>query len=68
MYDFNPMVWFIHLRGKGDPVKLARATGCLYNQETDEHPQLYFSHEFKTGDPYALAAEIRKGLDRMNSR
>jgi hypothetical protein len=40
--------------------------GCLYNQETSESPQLYFSHELKTGDPYQLAAEIRKGLERMN--
>jgi hypothetical protein len=37
--------------------------GCLYNQETGETPQLYFSHMVKTGDPYALAAEIRRGLD-----
>ena len=37
--------------------------GCLYNQETNEHPQLYFSHMLKVGDPYALAAEIRRGLD-----
>jgi hypothetical protein len=42
--------------------------GCLYNQETSEHPQLFFSHMLKTGDPYALAAEIRRGLDRTNSR
>lgn len=41
-------------------------TGCLYNQETDEHPQLYFSHNFKTGDPLQLAREIRNGLNRMN--
>jgi hypothetical protein len=179
MYDFRPMVWFIHLRGTGDPVKLAQAVhnvvkatstplpqappphpktpldtqrlqkilrgsdaevgsdgvvtvsvprrngetiggvsakpeanisntiafeplnangsrvaaipdfaleageigqvvgtmrdqgwdiGCLYNQETDERPQLYFSHQFKTGDPYELAAEIRKGLDRSNAQ
>ncbi len=40
--------------------------GCLYNQETGESPQLYFSHDFKTGDPYTLAAEIRRGLDQMN--
>lgn len=40
--------------------------GCLYNQETAESPQLYFSHEFKTGDPYELAQEVRRGLDRMN--
>ena len=37
--------------------------GCLYNQETDEHPQLYFDHMLKTGDAYQLAAEIRRGLD-----
>jgi hypothetical protein len=40
--------------------------GCLYNQETDEHPQLYFSHQFKTGNAYELAAEVRRGLDQMN--
>lgn len=36
--------------------------GCLYNQETNEHPQLYFAHMLKTGDPYQLAHQIRKGL------
>lgn len=42
--------------------------GCLYNQETDEHPQLFFSHQFKTGNALDLAREIRKGLDRTNSK
>lgn len=42
--------------------------GCLYNQETGETPQLYFSHQFKTGDPYTLAKQIRQGLDQMNSQ
>ncbi|MCC9306581.1 DUF1259 domain-containing protein [Kitasatospora sp. RB6PN24] len=37
--------------------------GCLYNQETEEEPQLYFSHMFRTGDPVTLAHEIRAGLD-----
>jgi hypothetical protein len=37
--------------------------GCLYNQETDEHPQLYFDHMLKVGDAYTLAREIRRGLD-----
>ena len=37
--------------------------GCLYNQETDEQPQLYFDHMLKIGDAYALAQEIRNGLD-----
>jgi Domain of Unknown Function (DUF1259) len=41
--------------------------GCLYNQETDEQPQLFFSHQFKTGDPYDLAREIRYGLDQTNT-
>lgn len=40
--------------------------GCLYNQETDEHPQLFFSHMFKIGDPLQLAHEIRDGFDLMN--
>ena len=48
-------------------VSLMRGAGwqvhCLYNQETAESPQLYFSHMLKTGDVYELAAEIRKGLD-----
>lgn len=41
--------------------------GCLYNQETNEHPQLYFDHMLKQGDAYALAAEIRRGLDLTDS-
>ncbi len=41
--------------------------GCLYNQETSERPQLYFAHMLKKGDPYELAREIRKGLDRTNA-
>ncbi len=40
--------------------------GCLYNQETAEHPQLFFSHQFKTGDPIQLAREIRNGLNLMD--
>ncbi|MBV9484059.1 MAG: hypothetical protein JO249_25410 [Acidobacteria bacterium] len=31
---------------------------CLYNQETEEKPQLFFSHQLKIGnDPYELARE-----------
>jgi hypothetical protein len=41
--------------------------GCLYNQETAEHPQLFFSHVFKTGDPIALAHQIRAGIDHTDS-
>ncbi len=41
--------------------------GCLYNQETAEHPQLYFAHMLATGDPYALAATIRAGLDKTRA-
>jgi hypothetical protein len=40
--------------------------GCLYNQETAEHPQLFFSHDFKTGDPIALAHQIREGIDHTD--
>jgi hypothetical protein len=54
-----------------DPVcRRMRANGfeihCLYNQETDEQPQLYFSHQFATGDALDLAAKVRQGLDLMN--
>jgi hypothetical protein len=45
----------------------AFSIGCLYNQETDERPQLYFSHQWKVGNPYELAKEIRNGLDLTNS-
>jgi hypothetical protein len=41
--------------------------GCLYNQETSENPQLYFSHMLKTGDAYALAAQVRQGLDKTKA-
>jgi hypothetical protein len=41
--------------------------GCLYNQETGEQPQLFFSHQFATGDPYILAGHIRAGLDRTRT-
>jgi hypothetical protein len=37
--------------------------GCLYNQETNEHPQLYFDHMLKAGNAYQLAHEIRRGLN-----
>jgi uncharacterized protein DUF1259 len=41
--------------------------GCLYNQETGEHPQLYFAHMIATGQPENLAAAIRKGLDHTHA-
>ncbi len=41
--------------------------GCLYNQETDEHPQLFFSHMLKTGNAYTLAREVRRGLNRTDA-
>ena len=37
--------------------------GCLYNQETSEHPQLYFAHMLAKGAPIALARAIRGALD-----
>ena len=40
---------------------------CLYNQETAESPQLYWAHMLKTGDAYALASEIRLGLDKTDT-
>jgi len=39
---------------------------CLYNQETDERPQLYFSHNLATGNAVTLAHKVAKVLDKMN--
>lgn len=40
---------------------------CLYNQETAERPQLYFSHQLAVGDAYELARVIRRALERTNT-
>jgi hypothetical protein len=48
--------------------RLGWFSGCLYNQETSEAPQLYFDHMLKRGDAYSLAAEIRRGLDLTRSK
>jgi hypothetical protein len=42
--------------------------GCLYNQEINESPQLFFDHMVKSGDAYQLAGEIRKGLDLTDAQ
>lgn len=42
--------------------------GCLYNQETDEHPQLYFSHQLAVGEPEQLARAVREGLEQTGAR
>ncbi|MDT7582444.1 MAG: hypothetical protein QOK35_3795 [Pseudonocardiales bacterium] len=41
--------------------------GCLYNQETAEHPQLYFAHMIATGDPQKLAVRMREALDHTHA-
>jgi hypothetical protein len=56
--EINPLVKIMRQQGWD--------IGCLYNQETDEHPQLFFSHQFKTGGPIQLAHEIRNGLNLMD--
>ncbi len=71
--DAAAVVDFAMLASEVMPVtKAMRAkgwdVGCLYNQETDEHPQLYFSHQFKTGNATQLAQEIRAGLNLTNSK
>jgi hypothetical protein len=53
-------------------LEVARAEGfvvhCLYNQETAEFPQLYFSHNLKTGNAIELAQQIARVLDKMHLR
>jgi hypothetical protein len=41
---------------------------CLYNQETDEHPQLYFSHNIAKGNAIDLAQRVSRVLDRIQVR
>ena len=64
---------FAMLGGEVDAVftemrKQGFTIGCLYNQETDEQPQLFFSHQWAAGDPYDLAEKIRRGLSHTNSK
>jgi hypothetical protein len=40
---------------------------CLYNQETAERPQLYFSHQLAVGNAYELARVIRHALEKTNT-
>ena len=40
---------------------------CLYNQETAERPQLYFSHQLAVGNAYELARVIRRALEKTNT-
>jgi len=42
--------------------------GCLYNQETGELPQLYFSHFLRAGSPLTLATEIRTALNLTHTK
>jgi len=52
-------------------LRTARALGfevhCLYNQETAEVPQLYFSHQIAQGDPIDLAQRVRQVLNTTNA-
>jgi hypothetical protein len=41
--------------------------GCLYNQETSEHPQLYFAHMLATGDAQTRARQLRRALDHTHA-
>lgn len=59
-FEVQPVVALMRKQGWFD--------GCLYNQETNEHPQLYFSHMLKIGDAYTLAQEVRRGLDLTASK
>jgi hypothetical protein len=39
LYDLDPMVWFIHLRGVGDPLALARACRAVLDVTATPLPQ-----------------------------
>jgi hypothetical protein len=57
--EINPVMTLMRKQGF--------AVHCLYNQETAESPQLYFSHQLAVGDPYALARAVRQGLEKTNT-
>ena len=80
---FEPLDWspdrvavspdFALIASEVDPVmRFQRDHGwqvhCLYNQETAEHPQLYFSHQLKVGATLDLAREVRRALELTGSR
>ena len=56
----------------GPVMKVMRDGGfdvhCLYNQETGEKPQLFFSHQLAIGDPEELAHVVRRALKKTNSK
>jgi hypothetical protein len=39
---------------------------CLYNQETDERPQLFFSHNIAKGNAIDLAQRVSRVLNHIN--
>jgi hypothetical protein len=62
MYDFRPMVWFIHLRGTGDPVRLARAAHSVLKATATPLPQASPAHPTTPFDK-ALLQRILHGYD-----
>jgi hypothetical protein len=42
--------------------------GSVYDRHPGERPRLFSAYQFKTGEPYGLAAAIRRGLDETDSR
>src|SRR5436305_3989919 len=51
LYDFNPMVWFNHFRGKGDPVKLARGLRNALKVTATPFPPAPPPHPHTAPDP-----------------
>jgi hypothetical protein len=58
--EINPLV--LKMREQGFTIH------CLYNHETAESPQLYFSHQLAVGDAYDLARKIRNALEHTNTK
>ena len=60
------------MRGEIKPtLKKANEEGfaihCLYNQQTAIHPELFFSHTLKAGEPLAVARQVRNILDVLQA-
>jgi hypothetical protein len=63
---------FVVVKDEADPVarELRRQdvlVTALHNHELDVRPEVYYIHTWKTGDPIAIARDLRAALNHTNS-
>ncbi|MDQ6819076.1 MAG: DUF1259 domain-containing protein [Actinomycetota bacterium] len=62
LYDFEPIVWFIHIRGQGDPIKLAQALYRVLKATSTPLPQAPPAHPSTPLNPDRLRSTLH-GFD-----